>query len=49
MGASCYINSLIQILIHLEIFMKAMNKKKDIIKNKNNRFHICSIMFALTI
>ena len=34
MGASCYINSCIQILIHLKLFMKEMNNKIDIIKNK---------------
>ena len=34
MGASCYINSCIQILIHLEIFMKALNTKIEDIKNK---------------
>ena len=34
MGASCYINSCIQILLHLEIFMKAINTKIDVIKNK---------------
>ena len=47
MGPSCYINSCIQILKHLKLFMKEMNSKIDIIKNKKLSISINSIIFIL--